>query len=746
MRSVHILRLSIYRVILWCGAAIVLAGLAGSACTRPHTPTTPAFSGSRQPLTYDALYGRQPVSFAGQYARDMEWTDDGQHYLQRSGGELERINTLTGVAVPAAERQSLADALDAHEDFGDRDVRRFTRRPSITTEDDSAVLLQHDGQLYFHRYGESDLRKLTSEDAERQAVTLSAHGDAVAFVRDGNLFTIDTNTGESRQLTNDGNQNVLNGLLDWVYQEEIYGRGRWRAHWWRDDARYLAFLRLDQSGVPNYSLVDYTPHISDVELTRYPKAGAPNATVQLGIANLDQGTTVWVNLSKYDDTDILIVRVSWTPDGHLLFSVQDREQRWLELNSADPATGQSTTLIREESPAWTNNIRHPHWLADGTFLWLSERDGWQHIYHCNQDGETLRRLTSGPWSVRSLLGYDSESGWVYFTGARDTVLEDHAYRVRLAGGEIERLTEPGFFHQVNFDPTFSYFFDTFSNVTTPPRVHLCHSDGSLLRVISDNPVDALSEYTWSPPEIVQIPNDNGDMLNARIIRPPNFDRARKYPVWCEIYGAPHSPMVRNRWNGRDLFPQYLAQQGYIVWACDPYSATGTGACADWQAYKRLGQTELADIEAGLRWLIDQGYADPERIGIGGYSYGGYMVSYALTHSTMFKLGIAGALVSDWRNYDTIYTERYMQTPEHNPEGYEQASVTNAAGDLHGRLLIVHGMLDDNVHFQNTIQLINALQQHDKMFDLMVYPRDRHGLGYGGQHYRDLRIRYILDNL
>ncbi len=730
---------------------ILITLAAAHAQSQPASQATsqPASRNAEQPkpLTLDVIRGSERVDFDGSYARGMRWLDDGRHYLHRRQGQLMRIDALTDEAEPAYDQDALEAALSTHEDFDEQAARRLARRPNSWTNDRNAVLIRHNGGLYFYRFDEDKMRKLTRDTGPRRVVDLSPHGDAVSFVRDNNLFMIDTHTGKQRQITRDGSDTLLNGILDWVYQEEIFGRNRWRASWWRFDAEYLAFFQIDESNVPLYAIVDYMPDYSTVEQTRYPKAGEPNPVVRLGIARRKTGRTVWANLTKYADTDILIVRVGWSPAGKLLFSVQDREQRWLDLNEADPKTGRVRTLIREVSPAWVENVAHPFWLEDRTFLWLSERDGYRHIYHYSRDGKLLRRVTGGAWPVRGIVGHDEQTGLVYFTGSRESVLERHAYRVPLEDGPIERLTELGFTHDVNFDPMLRFFFDTFSSRATPRQVNLRHGDGALVRVINENRVEALDEYVWSVPELLEIPNRNGFAMNVQMIRPPDFDPNRKYPVLCLVYGAPGSQIVRNRWGGRrQLFYQYLAQQGYIIWRCDPHSCTGNVAVATWQAYCRLGENELADVEDSLRWLIDQGYADPDRIGIMGYSYGGFLAAYALTHSDMFKVGIAGALLSDWRNYDSIYAERYMQTPQHNPEGYDRAEIAGAADNLHGRLLIVHGLLDDNVHFQSCAQLIDALQQKNKTFDLMIYPRDRHGIGRGDEHYRELRLNYILENL
>ena len=723
-------------------SAALLISLVGSAGCEAPLAVKPVL----RPVTREMLDTRR-VDFDGRYARGMVWLADGEHYLHRRGDKLQRVAVLTGESEPDERTAALEAALSNHEDFGEDAARRLSRRPTEVTADHAAFLIEHQQRLYLYRFADDQLVRLTDEAESREVIGLSPNGDAVSFVRGNNLLAIDTRSGQQRQLTQDGSDTILNGILDWVYQEEVYGRGQWSGHWWRDDAEYIAFMQLDETNVPVYSIADYMPHMSEVEQTHYPKAGDPLPTVRLAIAQPQAEETVWVDLSKYAGTDILIVRGSWSPHGTFLFSVQDREQRWLELNEADPADGSVKTLIREESPAWTENLPHPHWLADGSFLWLSDRDGYRHIYHYTRDGQLLRRLTNGEWAVRGLIGHDAETDWVYFTGARETVLEEHAYRVRLAGGEVERLTESGFDHRVSFDPTFHYFFDTFSNIATPRQVHLRNADGSLLRLISENRVAAIDEYAWSVPELLQIPNRDGRLMNVELIRPPHFDASKKYPVLCDVYGGPDAPTVRNRWGGNgQLNDQYLAQQGYIIWRCDPYSATGGVATAAWDAYCSLGENELDDIEDSLAWLIDQGYADPERIGITGFSYGGYLAAYALTHSKLFKMGIAGALLSDWRNYDAIYVERYMQTPEHNHDGYERAGVSNAAADLHGRLLIVHGLLDDNVHFQNAAQFLDALQRADRMFDLMIYPRDRHGIGYGSYHFRDLSLNYIRDNL
>ena len=728
--------------------ALVLPLQTAWAATAPSQQLRPLLTDGSKPITLEAIYGPEGrVNFRGTVASRMTWLDDGTHFLHRRDGVLQRVNAETDEAEPAYDHEALQAVLEAHDDFDESAAGRLARRPGTFNKDRSVVLVSHQRRLYLYRFADEQLTRITEQPGDFGNRQLSPTTGFVSFVRDNNLFTIDTQTGRQGQLTADGNETLLNGVLDWVYQEEVYGRGRYGAHWWRDDDAYVAYLQLDESQVPSFSIADQTPQHSKVERTNYPKSGDPNPTVRLGVIPATGGETVWVDLSKYGEIEFLIVRVAWAPDGRLIYQVQNREQQWLDLNAADPRSGESTTLIHEASPAWVNVLGQPDWLNDGSFLWFSERDGYRHLYHYTRDGKLNRRLTEGSWEVRRLHGVDPKTGWVYFSGTRDTTLESHAYRVKLDGGSVERLTEPGFTHRTQFDPQLRYFIDTFSNVSTPAKVHLRRSDASLVRVISENEIEELADYRLSTPQFLRIPARDGHLLNAMLILPHDYEAGRRYPVWSYTYGGPHAPSVRNRWGGNGaMLNQYLAQKGYIYWVCDPRSASGEGAVSAWQAYQQLGVLELSDLEDGIRWLVEQGYADPERVGIHGHSYGGFMTAYALTHSDVFSLGVASAPVTDWRNYDTIYTERYMRTPENNPEGYDGTSVVQGAKDLHGRLLVVHGALDDNVHFQNTLQFIFELQKHKKQFDLMVYPKDRHGIGRGGAHLREMRLKYILENL
>lgn len=728
-------------------ALAIFVLLATSAHAQQPATTTASAPAERKPVTYDVAFGRNPPDFDGEYARGMTWLPDGSAFLHRRDGELRRIDPLTDEAADPWDRDAFAAALIAQGDFNEEQAQRFAANPGTFNKDRTAVFIEHKDAIYLYRFEDHSVAKIGLEPQKALVRTYSPRCGYVGFVRDNDLYVLDAATGQERRLTTDGNDKLLNGILDWVYEEELYGRGNRKGYWWSPDDRRIAFLQLNETNVPMFTIVDPVTTRPSVETYPYPKAGDPNPTVRLGIVQTADAATVWADLSKYAGQDILISRVSWSPTGRLLFQLQDREQRWLDLNEADPATGAVTTLFRETTAAWVEAEAEPKFLDDGSFLWLSERDGYKHIYHYTADGRIIRRVTAGAWEVRSLLGIDPGAAWVYFTGTRDGAVESHAYRAPLAGGAVERLTEPGYSHDVNFDPRFAYFFDTYSNLTTPRQVALRKSDGTLVRSVSENHPRALEEYVLATPQLVRFPARDGWMLSATLLLPPDRQPQKRYPVWSSTYAGPHAPSVSNRWPGRGMLQdQYLAQQGFIVWTCDPRSASGEGAVATWQAYMRLGEAELRDLEDGVRWLIDQGYADPQRVGLTGYSYGGFMTCYALTHSDVFSLGIAGGSVTDWHFYDSIYTERYMRTPQNNPAGYAATSCVKAAANLKGKLLLVHGALDDNVHFQNALAFMVELQKANKQFELMIYPLDRHGIGRGATHFRNLRLDWILHKL
>jgi dipeptidyl-peptidase-4 len=573
----------------------------------------------------------------------------------------------------------------------------------------------------------------------------------VAFIRNNNLHVISGR--EARELTTDGSRTLLNGILDWVYSEELYGRGNYRGYWWSPDSKYIAFLQLDETAVPEYTLIDDIPYRPDVRRWHYPKAGDPNPTVKLGIVPATGGATRWVDTSGF--ADFLIVDVSWTPDSSgVVFQVQDRQQTWLALNRADVKTGRIVRLVRETSPTWVERWQEssagPHWLRDGSFLWLSERTGWRHVYRYSANGTLQKQVTAGNWEVRQLHGLDSSEQTLFIDATAHSAIGVDLYRVRLDGTGLARLTEQEGSHRPFLNPSRELYLDSWSDINTPPQVRLYRTAaGGALRVVDANRVAALSDFALARPELLQVKARDGFVMEAMMIKPADFTPSRKYPVYQYTYGGPHSPRVSNSWGGRTyLYHQLLAQRGVIVWVMDNRTASGKGMASAWPLYRNFGATELGDIEDGVAWLKQQPFVDGSRIGIAGISYGAFMTLYALTHSRSFAMGIAEGAVTDWRNYDSIYTERYMGLPHDNADGYRRSSPRFDADRLAGNLLLIHGTLDDNVHPQNAMQFAYELQRAGKQFQMMLYPKSDHGLS-GSRletHARNMMLDFTMRNL
>jgi len=709
-------------------------------------------------LTIDDIFDPvKRVNFNGSPPFGLTWLRDGAHYLQSKvdaqtrTAQLLRVNALTGESAPFFDAARMEAALAALPGFSVEDARRLSHRGSYQmNETRTAVLLNHANDLFYYEFGSDKAMRLTNTAEEEVGEEFSPDSRMISFVRNNNLCIVDIATQRERTLTGDGGPKIFNGRLNWVYQEELYGRGNFKAYWWSPDSTRIAYLRLDDNPVHEFTIVDHIPHLQETETTPYPKAGDPNPGVKLGVVNSAGGATRWVDTFKYENRDFLIVRVGWTPDSKkVCYQVQDREQTWLDLNYANPGNGRIETLLREKTNAWVEADDEPHWLKDGSFLWLSEHNGWKHIYHYAADGKLIRQVTDGKWEVRSLSGVDETNGLVYFSGTEHSPIATHAYRIKLDGTGLARLTQTEGNHSVNHNGPFTLFIDTWSDVNTPAQVRLYKSDGALARVIDENKVDALKQYKLGKVELLQVKTRDGFVMEATMIKPPEFDPKKKYPVFSYTYSGPHSQSVRDAWGGPQfMWHHMLAQKGYIIWICDNRTASGKGAESTWHAYKNFGELELRDLEDGLAWLKSQPYVDGSRIGLWGWSFGGYMTSYAMTHSKSFKIGIAGGTVSDWRLYDTIYTERYMATPQNNPEGYKNSAPLASAKDLSGKLLLIHGMIDDNVHMQNTIQFAYELQKAGKQFQLMLYPKSRHGVvdPLLVKHMRTMMTDFILSNL
>jgi len=708
-------------------------------------------------LTIDDIFDpAKRVNFSGTPSTPR-WLKDGVHYIVASkdrsaSPRLLKVNALTGKSEPLYNAAKMEAALAALSGFGKETAKRLANQTTYQMNpEETGVLVNQANDLFYYEFGSDRAVRLTHNPEEEVGESFSPDGHMISFIRSNNLYVEDIASQREHALTRDGNPKLLNGRLDWVYQEELYGRGNFGAYWWSPDSTRIAFLQIDEHPVPTFVVVDHIPYDQNVEDTPYPKAGDPNPIVKLGVVNAAGGDVRWVDTYKYPAEDRLIVRVGWFPDGkRVWYQAQNRIQTFIDLNSANPDDGKSTTMFRETTKAWIGiNDEGLRWLKDGSFLWLSDRNGWTHLYHYAVDGRLIKQVTNGDWDVGSVDGIDEGKGTIYFSATEHSYIANHEYAIKLDGSGMTRVTMTEGNHRASFNSSGSHFIDSRNDVNTPTQVGLYDATGKPVRVIDENKVDALRQYKLGKVEFMNVKTRDGFTMEAMMIKPPDFDPSKKYPVLSYTYSGPQAPQVRDAWGGPTfIWHQMLAQKGYIIWVCDNRTASNKGVRSAWPLYKNFGELELRDLEDGYAWLKSQPYVDGSRIGIWGWSYGGFMTSYALTHSQTFKIGIAGGTVSDWRNYDTIYTERYMDTPQNNPEGYWKSSPVHFAKDLHGKLLLIHGAIDDNVHMANSVQFLYELQKAGKQVQFMIYPKSRHGVTDPVlvKHMRQMMTDYILGNL
>lgn len=704
------------------------------------------------PLTFEAVFDpKKGEELTSVVKRSITWMDDRRFIWPRidASGKVDAWmihDAASGKETMLFETAPLSAALTKSAGLSEGAAGKMARSSAPTFDAaHGGILFEAADDLFLWSIANRKLTRLTSTPEAEKVPSFSPDGRKVAFVRENDLYVFDLDSRTERRLTTTGSENRLNGILDWVYQEEVYGRGNWTGYWWSPDSARIAFLSLDETRVPRYTLVDDIPYQPEVEVVPYPRAGDPNPVASLHVVPAAGGAVKEMDLASYGPPDFLVVNVAWTPEGTLTAQVQNRTQTWLDLVAFDAGSGSASRLLRETTPAWTDMLGEPHWLNDGSFLWMSERSGWQHIDHYDAKGTLVRQLTKGEWDVEDLAAVDQKRGVVYFSATERSAIGSDVYSIALDGTGMKRLSEREGTHRASFSPDASWFVDTWSDVVTPTRVSLHRAGGERVRQLWDSAMPALGGVRLDRPEFLKVPARDGFPLEAMILRPPGFDPSKKYPVYQFLYAGPEAPSVRNGWGASSaLFRQLVANEGYIVWVLDNRTASARGSASSWPIHRNLGESELRDIEDGIAWLATQPWADTSRVAIHGWSYGGFMVSYAMTHSRSFAAGIAGGSVTDWRDYDSIYTERVMGLPQENPEGYRKSSPRFAAKELHGRLLLIHGTIDDNVHPQNTIQFIQALQEAGKQFELMLYPKARHGIVDDAQ--RRHMHRMILDFL
>jgi dipeptidyl-peptidase-4 len=598
--------------------------------------------------------------------------------------------------------------------------------------DSRRLLFPLGGELYLYDLDEGRARRLTNGGGAVTDPRLSPQGRYASFVRGRNLWVVEVATGHEFQLTTDGSDTIANGVAEFVADEEM---DRHTGYWWAPDDSAIAYARIDESPVPLRRRYEVYPDRTEIVEQRYPAAGDPNVRVRLGVIAPTAGAaTHWIDLGP--EEDIYLVRVDWRDPAHLSFQRQSRDQRRLDLIEADLASGTQRVLLGETSESWINLHSNLRFLRDGRILWASERDGFQHLYLHAADGRRLQQLTRGEWMVEDVLAVDEEAGAVYFTGTRDSPLERHAYVVALAGGEPRRLTPAPGMHAPVFSRDARWFVDVWSNQDTPPQTELHSAAGERVAVLVDNVLDA--DHPYSPYAAIHAPIEYGTLVAAdgrtplhySLTRPADFDPARRYPVVVFVYGGPAAQTVTRSWpsRGDHFFNRYLAQQGYVVFTLDNRGTPRRGQAFLSALHRRQGTVEVEDQLAGLAWLREQAWVDGDRIGVHGWSNGGYMSLMMLARGERaWACGVAGAPVVDWALYDTHYTERYMDRPADNAAGYREGNVLTHVEGLTEPLLLIHGMADDNVLFSHSTALMSALQQRARPFELMAYPGAKHGL-------------------
>jgi dipeptidyl-peptidase 4 len=596
---------------------------------------------------------------------------------------------------------------------------RYDIASFLWSPDSKKILFVSSGRLYLFDIAEHKSQLLVPAKTNVQDPKFSPDGACISFIYEHDIWLAPISSGKEKRLTSGGSEFLLHGDLDWVYQEEFDLR---TGYHWSPDSRHIAFLELDEKMVPVYPIVDQLSPQATVDWQRYPKAGDLNPKARVGIINVKSGKAVWL-----DHRMEYIPRINWADNRGVAIQLLNRSQNELEIIEVNPENGGSHTIFKERDRYWLDITDDLIFMSGGReFLWTSSRSGFRHIYIYSRSGELLKQLTSGEWVVREITGIDENNGWIYFTSNKAETLGRQLFRIKPDGSGVERVTkEPGV-HEIQMNALATAFVDSFSSLTQVPLINIQDvASGQKTELFHER---SLEKFGLVVPEMKTLKTSDGATIRILIYRPDHIQPGKKLPALVYVYGMPDAPTITDAWHGvRGLFHQFLVQQGYLVVQIDDRSSAEPGHINAVAAYHNFGSTAARDHETAVQYLKSLSYVDADNMAIWGWSGGGYTAAYHLTHTNLFKIGVAGAPVTDWLLYDSIYTERYMGSPTQDREAYDRASAVSAASDCNGRLLIIHGTLDDNVHPQNTYQLIHALIESQKQFDLMIYPGKTHGI-------------------
>jgi dipeptidyl-peptidase 4 len=713
-------------------------------------------------LTIERIFSAPSLS--GHLARGLEWTPNGMRisFIEGYGdtAELWTMDASTGekkILLDAATLKSVTQP-EKEKAIQSTGLGRVQAENYAWAPNGDSILFIGTSDLVLLDLSSKAVKPLVSGDADVQDPKFSPDGKWISFVRDSNLWIVSTAGGDAKALTTGGSEEVLKGQLDWVYPEELDCT---TAYWWSPDSAKIAYYEMDERPVTRYPIMDMSSPTGAMDYTRYPQAGEANPIVRVGVVSVSTEQTTWMDTGA--NTDIYLPRVNWLPNSQSV-AIQrlNRAQTQLDILIADAQSGKSSSILTETDPYWINVSDDLYFFSDSKrFLWSSERTGYRHLYLYDVSGKLLDTLTSGNWSVATRGSFgpysnmppavDEKQGYIYFPSAKDDATGIQIYCLSLNDKSLRRVTHGDGTHAASFAPGAAAFVDTFSDSSTPPRQDLLRADGARVAVLSENNVPELADYHLSPTEILTVPASDGTPLRAKMIKPPDFDPSKKYPVLIDVYGGPDVQQVANAWGGPGyLWQQMLAEHGYIIFTLDNRGSSGRGHVFETPIYHHLGKIELQDQLAGVQYLKSLPYVDSSRLGIWGWSYGGFMTLTALFHAPdVFKIGVSVAPVTDWKLYDTIYTERYMGRPQENPDGYKDSSPVNFAANLQSKLMLIHSTGDDNVHFANTAEVLNELIDNGKYpANLLLFPGRGHGISD-----RPARLllfermsRFIFDNL
>lgn len=742
-------------VCLLLGTSLAVPCLAGCGKSGPAAGPDP------NPFTAREL--EQPGALVGQGPSNLSWSPEGARlaYVQPAGDS----QVLQVYDAASGEKKTVIDPAK-HPDNIDVTSAQWSQQGD-------ALLFTGDTSIWVLAVSSGELKSLAVEGGTKTSTMFSPSGKQISYVMNNDLYSVDIASGETRRLTTDGSDAVYNGTLDWVYTEELATRNAQPAYAWSPDGSRLIYLRLDDTAVQQHPVTDYDPVPPTTSYTRYPCAGTANPKATLHLINLGTGERSAPSLLAH--SDYILPFFTWTPDSkEVTYIGVSRDQKILRLNAFEPSTGLSRVILEERDPYWINEDLYvaPTFLGDGQrFLWLSERDGFMHLYLFTRNGELVKKLTNGDWLIDTLaydvikpeepvfivppskrLHVDRTGAWAYFSSTKDGPLERQVYRLNIANGELVRLSNEAGFHSVALSGDGKYIVDQYSNLETPPVTAIAASDGSGVKVLARcaGPSLPLPEVKR---EFVDVKGQGGVVLKAQIVKPADFDETKKYGVVIHWYGGPGLQLVSDRYETTNIFNSLerdvlYTQQGFLVWRLDNRGSIGRGHAFETPIYGQLGPVALEDQLSGVEHLKTLPYVDASRIGTDGKSFGGFMTLNALIQKPdVFRCGIAGSGPTDWSYYDTIYTERYMWTPDGNKDGYAATELVSRAGKIGRKPLIIHGLADTNVHLQNSVNFIQALEHADKEFDFVPLPNeDHHYEGDGLVAALTASVAYMVDNI